>query len=139
MTTHYEQSYPSNNPVSQLSYLRLPNHSSLHLHRFHPYGAACSQTLSSSADAIEPVEDCNFESNMLQPVSVSLPVISEDDCMAGLRAVVSEMIGWRGTVARIQCVELVIDFALAVRRHSRKEKDAVVHHEIPAIFPSGTA
>jgi len=72
------------------------------------------------------------------PASSPLPVIFEDDCMTGLRSVVAEMIGQRDTCARVGSVELVIDFALALRRYSRKERNTAVASEAPATLPSVT-
>ncbi|KIL00967.1 hypothetical protein PAXRUDRAFT_820968 [Paxillus rubicundulus Ve08.2h10] len=139
MSILFEQSFPSNNPIPHTSYFRLPNYSSLHLRRFHPYAAA----LSNFADTMELAGDSDTDTDMLADVSparVSSPLLVdfEDDSMAGLRSVVAEMIGQPDTCARIGSVELVIDFALALRRYSHKEKNTTVSSGAPATLPSVT-
>ncbi|KIJ22111.1 hypothetical protein PAXINDRAFT_165388 [Paxillus involutus ATCC 200175] len=140
MSILFEQSFPSNNPtgIPHSSCLRLPNYTSLHLRRFHPYAAA----LSNFVDTMELAGDSDADSDIADvyraPASSPLPVIFEDDCMTGLRSVVAEMIGQRDTCARVGSVELVIDFALALRRYSRKERNTAVASEAPATLPSVT-
>ncbi|KAF8844107.1 hypothetical protein BDN67DRAFT_963193 [Paxillus ammoniavirescens] len=141
MSILFEQSFPSNNPtgIPHSSYLRLPNYSSLHLRRFHPYAAA----LSNFVDTMELAGDSDADSDILADVHLAsasspLPVVFEDDCMTGLRSVVAEMIGQRDACARIGSVELIIDFALALRRYSCKEKNTAVASEAPATLPSVT-
>jgi len=78
---------------------------------------------------MELAEDADFEDYMPEslanPIFVpfSSPTTLEDDCMAGLRTVVSEILSRDS--AKIGYIHLVIDFALIVRERLRKSSAAV--------------
>ncbi|EGO05323.1 hypothetical protein SERLA73DRAFT_174427 [Serpula lacrymans var. lacrymans S7.3] len=110
--------------LSQANYtLKLPNYRSSHLGRYHPYGKR--QPKGGFEDLMETVDDDrswnydNFSSPRF-PLSV---VLEENEDVASLHVVVPAMEGRRADIARrIGPVELIIDFALAMRRQFEKTR-----------------
>ncbi|KAH7909783.1 hypothetical protein BJ138DRAFT_184920 [Hygrophoropsis aurantiaca] len=112
--------------VSDLPYsLRLPNYRSSHLGRFHPYGGRPFK--SGPQGLLAPVNhqdlDFDLQSIYTQPAAILSAFHQEDEDVVSLRSVVQEMEGHHAVFrGRICLFDLIIDFTLAIRRQSARQK-----------------
>ncbi|KAH7930392.1 hypothetical protein BV22DRAFT_1000670 [Leucogyrophana mollusca] len=122
--------------ASNLPYtLRLPSYRSSHLVRFHPYSERQSKVISQDLLAIEDHHDIDFD-GFYSEALYQFVVPEENEEVTSLRTVLQDMEGQHSPFrGRIGLVELVIDFTLAMRRQSVKQKAKVVEQTQSAAKP----